>query len=199
MSDSIHGNAVIGDTHANDIFSAYPSGIPGLPICSSQLDDEVEKLINEDNYDRIYISPSYPLAGLKKITEIRSKYANPEESISFEKKDNGFYSKVDWRKFIKDEKETLLLWNYWKDRLKYLYGLSEKIWILPIALYWYEMKIPENIPKIYADIVKEFARCVDVAAILKGNRFHHRNKYGQLTNQGIVLISQAIKTPETTS
>ncbi len=184
--------AIVGDKHAAYLQANYNKGIPGLPAWDIELKQIIEELLPQ-NFDRIYISPGFYLMGIKKADEAIEVSGTKDCFISCKKEERGFYSNSNWRSFIKNEADANMLWAAWKGAVKELYNLSDNIWLLPISLYWYELKIKEKIIKLYPSFCADFSRLINVAAILQGNKFYHKDRFGNLSKDGIEKINPLLR------
>lgn len=184
--------AVVGDQHATYLPASHSKGIHGLPAWDMEFKQMIEEIIPQD-FDRIYISPGFYLMGVKKADEVIGALARGNIAVQYEQKERGFYSRSNWRQFIKNEAGNNYLWAAWKEAVKDLYNLSDKIWLLPISMYWYELKIKENIVRLYPKFCSEFSRLINVAAVFQGNRFYHKNRYGHLTGEAISLLQPMLE------
>ncbi|NET40580.1 hypothetical protein [Okeania sp. SIO2B3] len=184
--------AIVGDSHATYLPSDANKGIPGLPAWDIELKEMTESLITQD-YDRIYLSPGFYLVGVKKA-EKAIEASKSNIFIPCQKEDRSFYSKSNWRKFILNEDKSKELYDAWAKAVKTLYNLSDNIWLLPLSMYWFEMKIKkEKIIKNYSTFCAKFSRIINVEPILKKNPFFHNNKFGRLTKEGISLLQPILK------
>ncbi|MGB3513087.1 MAG: hypothetical protein WBA93_28510 [Microcoleaceae cyanobacterium] len=183
--------AVVGDHYASYIKADYNHGIKGCPAWDIELKETVEDLIHQD-FDKIYLSCGFPLMGFKKHDEAIGASARIDSFIAYDESERGFYSCSNWRKIIKDESTVAMLWAAWRRAVDDLYGMSENIWILPIALYWYELRIKEKIPRIYADFGAKYSRWVNVPAVIQGDKFKFQSRYGRLTPETVKEFEEVL-------
>ena len=184
--------AIVGDQHASYLSADYNKGISNLPAWDVEFKQMVEELLPQD-FDRIYISPGYFLMGVKKAHLAIGASARTDPFIPYEQEERGFYHDYFWRHFIQDKSDVIMLLAAWRQAVKVLYDLSDKIWILPISLYWYEMIIDKDAPSIYGGFRLRHSRCINVAAILKGDKSYHKDELGNLSKSGIEKINEALR------
>lgn len=184
--------AIVGDQHATYLPASYNSGIPGLPAWDIEFKEMVEEAISQD-FDRIYISPGFYLMGVKKANKVIGALASGDFDIEYEQEERGFYSGSNWRQFIKNDADNNYLHLAWQRMVESIYDLSDKIWLLPISMYWYELRIKEDVVKLYPEFCSKFSRLINVAAAFQGNRFYHKNRYGHLTSKAISLLQPMLE------
>lgn len=178
---------IIGDHHAEKsikIKEATIRSVNGLPINDKLIPQWLE---DWTEWDKIYFSCSYPLAGLRSINSLKLMQHTPPNfrTLDYDKQPNirGFYKNTNWRKLNQEDYDFLL--NNWKEMIEYYTSKYDNLVLFPLASLWFDKML--NFMPLTLPFVKDFQQ-IDLSPLHQFNPDFFSGEFGNLSDLGWIQL-----------
>lgn len=158
----------------------------GLPLWDIDFFREFKSRIENQKYQRIYLSCSHPLAGFERSKDILM--LKEDEFISFKGEEKGFYLKPSLGRLDRNTFEKLIESYFLK--LKWLLSLDQmgRVRLLDIKIIFHELVRGKKESPLHDRLVAEFD-CLDLSNILEREDF---TRYGCIRPTRVDTINKIL-------